>query len=70
MKHRPAPAICERCGGRINDQSGWGVLMVCSIQPQPNGGNEPREMGLQMCGYCFHELGDWLFPAIDEEKAS
>ena len=65
MKHRPFPALCERCERMIDAQTGWGVLMLCAVQPQPNTSGETRENSLMMCGYCFHELARWLCP--DEE---
>ena len=64
MKHPPLPAICERCDQKIDDQTGWGVMMLCVIQPQPKTNEEKREQSLLMCGYCFHELAEWLYPAI------
>lgn len=68
MKHRAFPALCERCERKIEDRTGWGVLTICSVQPQPGANKEPREMGLLMCGYCFHEFAQWLCP--DEEEAA
>jgi hypothetical protein len=69
MKHRPFPALCERCERKIEDQTGWGVMMICIVQPQPNVEMEPRENGLLMCGYCLHELGQWICPDVDEGAA-
>jgi hypothetical protein len=71
MKHPAVPALCERCDRKINDQTGWGVLMVCAVQPPPNvtlAENE-REQGLLMCGYCWHELAKWLCPDAEQERA-
>jgi hypothetical protein len=65
MKYRPVPAFCERCERKIDDQTGWGVMMLCAVQPQPNGNKEPRENSLLICGYCFHKLARWVCP--DEE---
>jgi hypothetical protein len=64
MKHRAIPALCERCEQRIDDQTGWGVLMMCAIQGQPNTSNDDREQSLLMCGYCFNELAKWLDPEV------
>jgi hypothetical protein len=66
-KHRPFPALCERCDRKIDDRTGWGVMMICSIQAQPNGHGEEREIGLRICGYCLHELALWLCPEVGEE---
>jgi hypothetical protein len=69
-KHLPFPAICERCERKITDKTGWGVLVICSVQAQPNvDDSEGREMGVRMCGYCFHELAHWLCPEIDDHEA-
>jgi hypothetical protein len=71
MKHRASPALCERCDRKINDQTGWGVMMVCSVQAQPNVivRASDREQSLLMCGYCFHELAKWLAPDVEQERA-
>jgi hypothetical protein len=63
--HRPFPKFCERCDRVIDDKTGWGVLMICAVQSQPEGKGETRENGLLMCGYCFHDLARWL--CSDEE---
>jgi hypothetical protein len=52
----------------ITDQTGWGVMMLCSIQPQVET-DTGREHSLFMCGYCFHELADWLAPTRRKERA-
>lgn len=65
MKHPSSPAICERCDRKIDDQTGWGVMMLCAVQPQPRTKGDQREQSLLMCGYCFHELARWLTPEVD-----
>jgi hypothetical protein len=65
MKHQAIPALCERCDRKIDDQSGWGVLMMCAIQPQPNSTKDDRAQSLLMCGYCFNELAKWLCQDVE-----
>ena len=71
MKHRRAPPLCERCEQKIDDRTGWGVMMICAIQAQPEAPAalmDERAQSLIMCGYCFHELALWFAP--DEATAN
>jgi hypothetical protein len=62
-RHLAFPEICERCDRKIDGQTGWGVMMICAVQPQPSvtkDAADNREQSLLMCGYCLHELAGWL----------
>ena len=65
MKHRPVPRLCERCDQKIDDRSGWGIMILCSLQSQPSASapnDDERTQSLIMCGYCLHELALWFAP--------
>jgi hypothetical protein len=60
-KHPPFPTICERCDRKIDDDTGWGVLIWYAAQPQPSAKAEgPRSNSLPVCGYCLHAMAKWL----------
>ena len=49
-KHPPFPTICERCDRKIDDDTGWGVLIWYAAQAQPSAKAEgPRSNSLAVC---------------------